>query len=88
MVFTFPLFSDETIKLSRKLSSLDLTHSICNNVIPSFDRRIYKDVEHQNLYVLDMDCDYATEILRQVLSTFRTSREYDARTSTSPSALK
>ncbi|CAL1685011.1 unnamed protein product [Lasius platythorax] len=57
---------DDTIRLSKKLSSLYLMHDIHNNVIPDFDRRIYDDLEHQNLYVLDLDCNYATEILRQV----------------------
>ncbi|XP_072744983.1 ionotropic receptor 75a-like [Anoplolepis gracilipes] len=57
--------SDDTIKLSRKLSSLHLMHGI-HNVIPDFDQKIYDDLEHQNLYVLDLDCNYATEMLRQV----------------------
>jgi len=47
-------------------------HGIHNNVIPDFDRRIYDDLEHQNLYVLDLDCNYAIEILRQVSNAFKT----------------
>ncbi|XP_072743875.1 probable glutamate receptor [Anoplolepis gracilipes] len=41
-------------------------HGIHNNIIPDFDRRIYDDLEHQNLYVLDLDCNYATKMLRQL----------------------
>ncbi|XP_050462010.1 uncharacterized protein LOC126856989 [Cataglyphis hispanica] len=66
ILLTTIVFALELLWHKKKLSSLHLTHSICNNVIPSFDRRIYNDLEHQNLYVLDMDCDYAIEILRQV----------------------
>ncbi|XP_072744979.1 glutamate receptor ionotropic, kainate 5-like isoform X2 [Anoplolepis gracilipes] len=58
--------NDNTIKLSRRLSNLYLMHGIHNNVIPDFDRRIYDDLEHQNLYVLDLDCNYASEMLRQL----------------------
>ncbi|XP_072744984.1 probable glutamate receptor [Anoplolepis gracilipes] len=57
---------DNTIKLSRRLSNLYLMHGIHNNIIPDFDRRIYDDLEHQNLYVLDLDCNYATKMLRQL----------------------
>ncbi|XP_072743848.1 uncharacterized protein [Anoplolepis gracilipes] len=56
---------DNTIKLSRKLSNLYLMHGIHND-IPDFDPRIYNDLEHENLYVLDLDCNYATKMLRQL----------------------
>lgn len=70
IIFMFALFADDTIRLSKKLSSLYLMHGIYNNVIPDFNRRIYDDLEHQNLYMLDLDCNYAIEILRQVLYIF------------------
>ncbi|XP_029171786.1 uncharacterized protein LOC114941093 [Nylanderia fulva] len=57
---------DDTIKLSKKLSSLYLMHDIYNNVIPDFNKKIYDDLKHQNLYVLDLDCNDATKILQQV----------------------
>ncbi|XP_029171788.1 uncharacterized protein LOC114941095 [Nylanderia fulva] len=41
-------------------------HSIHNNVITEFDTRIYDDLEHRNLYVLDMDCNYSLDFLRKV----------------------
>lgn len=31
---------------------------------------IHDSCKHQTLHVLDLDCDYATDILRQVLSVF------------------
>ncbi|XP_025995968.2 glutamate receptor ionotropic, delta-1 isoform X2 [Solenopsis invicta] len=58
---------DDTIKLSRILSSNYLTHTI-HNVYEEFEPKIYNDLEHRNLYVLDLDCDYATDILRQAHS--------------------
>ncbi|XP_072743877.1 probable glutamate receptor [Anoplolepis gracilipes] len=56
---------DITIKLSRRLSNLYFMHGIHND-IPDFDPRIYNDLEHENLYVLDLDCNYAKEMLRQL----------------------
>ncbi|XP_020292987.1 protein PTHB1-like [Pseudomyrmex gracilis] len=41
-----------------------VTHSVCNSV-EDLDRIIYDDSKHQNLHTLDLDCDYAAEILRQ-----------------------
>ncbi|XP_028045567.1 probable glutamate receptor [Monomorium pharaonis] len=55
---------DDTIKLSRILSSNYLTHNI-RNIYEELNPKIYNDLEHQNLYVLDLDCDYATNVLRQ-----------------------
>jgi len=40
-------------------------HSI-HNVYMEFDPRIYNNLEHQNIYVLDLNCDYAVDALRQV----------------------
>lgn len=56
---------DDTIKLSRILSKNHLTHNI-HNFYQEFNPRIYNNLEHQNLYVLDLDCDYASDVLRQV----------------------
>lgn len=56
---------DDTIKLSRILSKNHLTHNICN-FYQEFNPRIYNNLEHRNLYVLNLDCDYASDVLRQV----------------------
>ncbi|GAB1861161.1 Glutamate receptor, ionotropic kainate 5 [Camponotus japonicus] len=58
---------DDTIKLSRILSKNHLTHSI-HNFYQEFNPRIYNNLEHRNLYVLDFDCDYASDVLRQAHS--------------------
>ncbi|XP_071629010.1 ionotropic receptor 75a-like isoform X1 [Temnothorax longispinosus] len=58
---------DDTIKLSKILSSNYLTHNI-RNFYEEFDPKIYNNLEHQNLYVLDLDCDYAIDVLRQAHS--------------------
>lgn len=58
-------FADDTIKLSKILSSNYLTHSI-HDVYEEFDPRIYDNLEHRNIYVLDLDCDHAVDILRQL----------------------
>ncbi|EFN88144.1 Glutamate receptor delta-2 subunit [Harpegnathos saltator] len=42
-------------------------HSI-RNLYEEFDRRLYDNSEHRNLYVLDLNCDYAREVLRQAHS--------------------
>lgn len=63
--FIFFLFSDDIIKLSREMSSHHLIHSI-HNFVEDLEERIYDNLKHQNLYMLDLDCDYAIEILRQV----------------------
>ncbi|CAL1685006.1 unnamed protein product [Lasius platythorax] len=55
---------DNTIKLSKILSSNRLMHSI-RNFYEEFDSRIYNNLEHRNLYVLNLDCDYAPHVLRQ-----------------------
>ncbi|CAL1685007.1 unnamed protein product [Lasius platythorax] len=39
-------------------------HSI-RNFYEEFDSRIYNNLEHRNLYVLNLDCDYAPHVLRQ-----------------------
>jgi len=54
------------IKLSRTLSSNYLMHNI-RNFYEELDPKIYNDLEHQNLYMLNLDCDYAIDILRQVI---------------------
>lgn len=61
----FNFLLDDTVKLSRALSRDRLAHSI-RNLYEEFDRRVYDNLEHRNLYVLDLDCDYAIEVLRQV----------------------
>lgn len=53
------------IELSRTLSNNQLLHNI-RNFNEEFDSRIYNNLEHRNLYVLNLDCDYASDILRQV----------------------
>ncbi|XP_070162358.1 uncharacterized protein [Polyergus mexicanus] len=58
---------DDTIKLSRILSMNHLTHSI-RNFYEEFNPRIYNNLENRNLYVLDLDCDYANDVLRQAHS--------------------
>ncbi|CAL1685009.1 unnamed protein product [Lasius platythorax] len=58
---------DDTIKLSRILSRNQLMHSIRNSY-EKFNPRIYNNLEHRNLYVLDLDCDYASDVLRQAHS--------------------
>jgi len=40
-------------------------HNI-HNFYEEFDSRIYNNLEHRNLYVLNLDCDYALDVLRQV----------------------
>lgn len=40
-------------------------HSI-RNFYKELDPKIYNNLEHRNLYVLDLDCDYAIDVLRQV----------------------
>jgi len=50
------------------MSNYHLTHGI-RNFIEDFDTRIYNNVEHQNLYMLDLHCSYSIEMLRQVKST-------------------
>ncbi|KAL6448314.1 hypothetical protein ACFW04_000338 [Cataglyphis niger] len=56
---------DDTIKLSRILSKNHLTHNI-RDFYEEFNPRIYNNLEHRNLYVLDLDCDYASDVLRQI----------------------
>ncbi|XP_026823749.1 glutamate receptor U1 isoform X2 [Ooceraea biroi] len=58
---------EDTIRLSKQMSNHHLTHGI-NNFIKDFDGRIYNNLEHQNLYMLDLNCDYAIEVLRQAHS--------------------
>ncbi|KAL6264671.1 hypothetical protein P5V15_004771 [Pogonomyrmex californicus] len=53
--------------LSREMSSRRLTHGIRNSA-EDLDQRIYNNLEHQNLYALDLNCDYAIRILRQAHS--------------------
>ncbi|XP_070154746.1 probable glutamate receptor isoform X1 [Polyergus mexicanus] len=43
-------------------------HSIRNSY-EEFDSRIYNNLEHRNLYVLNLDCSYALDVLRQANST-------------------
>lgn len=59
--------TDDTIKLSKILSRNHLTHSI-RNFYEEFNPRTYNNLEHRNLYMLDLDCDYASDVLRQVAS--------------------
>ncbi|XP_029171879.1 probable glutamate receptor [Nylanderia fulva] len=42
-------------------------HSIRNSY-EEFNPRIYNNLEHQNLYVLDLDCNYASDVLQQAHS--------------------
>lgn len=58
-------FTDNMIELSTILSKNYLIHNI-NNFYEEFDSRIYDNLEHRNLYVLSLDCDYAPDVLRQV----------------------
>ncbi|XP_011700362.1 PREDICTED: glutamate receptor ionotropic, delta-1-like [Wasmannia auropunctata] len=58
---------DITTKLSRILSSNYLSHNI-RNFYEEFDPKMYNNLEHQNLYVLNLDCDYAVNILQQAHS--------------------
>ncbi|XP_012224741.2 probable glutamate receptor [Linepithema humile] len=58
---------DDTIRFSREMSRYGLAHGIRNSN-EDFDQRIYNHFEHQNLYALDLDCDYATETLQQAHS--------------------
>lgn len=51
------------------MSSNGLSHSIRNSH-EEFDRGIYDSTDHRNLYVLDLNCDYAIEVLRQVLNVY------------------
>lgn len=68
-VFSLFFSTDDTIKLSRILSSYHVTHSI-RNLHEDFDPRLYDNLEHRNLYVLDLDCDYAVDVLKQVTNCF------------------
>lgn len=65
---TLFLFSDDIIRLSREMSSRHLIHGI-HNFVEDLEERIYNNLEHQNLYMLDLDCNHAIEILRQVRSS-------------------
>ncbi|KAG5344282.1 GRID2 protein, partial [Acromyrmex heyeri] len=58
---------NDTIKLSREMSNHYLAHCI-HNFVDDLKERIYNNLEHQNLYVLDLNCDYAIKILRQAHS--------------------
>ncbi|XP_032690856.1 protein PTHB1-like [Odontomachus brunneus] len=58
---------DDTIELSRKMSNNRLTHGI-HNSFEKFDRRIHNNLEHRNLYALDLHCDYAIKMLQQAHS--------------------
>ncbi|XP_011343122.1 glutamate receptor ionotropic, delta-2 isoform X3 [Ooceraea biroi] len=55
---------DDMIKLSKILSNKYLMHSI-HNVYQEFNPKIYNNLEHQNIYILDLDCNYAVDVLRQ-----------------------
>ncbi|XP_011705907.1 PREDICTED: uncharacterized protein LOC105461119, partial [Wasmannia auropunctata] len=44
-----------------------LTHGIYN-FVEDLEERNFNNVKHQNLYMLDLHCDYAIEILRQAHS--------------------
>ncbi|KAG5343575.1 GLRK protein, partial [Acromyrmex charruanus] len=59
--------ADDTIELSRILSSNYLMHNI-HNFYEELNPKIYNNLEHQNLYMLNLDCDYAIDILRQAHS--------------------
>lgn len=41
------------------------------NFYEELDPKIYNNLEHRNLYVLDLDCDYAIDVLQQVIYTAR-----------------
>lgn len=45
-------------------------HNIHNFYLEELDPNIYNNLEHQNLYVLDLNCDYAINVLRQVTYVF------------------
>ncbi|XP_011862464.1 PREDICTED: glutamate receptor ionotropic, kainate 5-like isoform X2 [Vollenhovia emeryi] len=55
---------EDTIRLSREMSNHRLIHGI-HNFVKDIKERIHDNLEHQNLYMLDLDCDYAIELLRQ-----------------------
>lgn len=50
------------------MSSRHLIHGI-HNFVEDLEEKIYNNLEHQNLYMLDLDCNHAIEILRQVRSS-------------------
>ncbi|XP_011862466.1 PREDICTED: uncharacterized protein LOC105559058 isoform X4 [Vollenhovia emeryi] len=58
---------EDTIRLSREMSNHRLIHGI-HNFVKDIKERIHDNLEHQNLYMLDLDCDYAIELLRQAHS--------------------
>lgn len=41
------------------------------NFYEELDPKIYNNLEHRNLYVLDLDCDHAIDVLQQVTYTAR-----------------
>lgn len=45
-------------------------HNIHNFNFKELEPKIYNNLEHKNLYVLDLDCDYAIDVLRQVTYVF------------------
>ncbi|KYN40323.1 putative glutamate receptor [Trachymyrmex septentrionalis] len=49
------------------MSNHYLAHCI-HNFVDDLKERIYNNLEHRNLYVLDLNCDYAIKILRQAHS--------------------
>jgi len=51
------------------MSTHYLMHGIHNSV-ENLDEKIYNNLEHRNLYMLDLDCDYTIEILRQVSNNY------------------
>ncbi|XP_039304044.1 glutamate receptor U1 isoform X2 [Solenopsis invicta] len=55
---------DDMTGLSREMSRYHLMHGIYN--VENSEKRIYDNLEHRNLYMLDMNCDSSIEILRQI----------------------
>jgi len=47
------------------MSNHYLAHCI-HNFVDDLKERIYNNLEYQNLYVLDLNCDYDIKILQQV----------------------
>ncbi|KAI4486594.1 hypothetical protein M0804_005964 [Polistes exclamans] len=56
---------DDMIGLSKEMSKKHLSHDIQNIYNHQLDPQIYDNLEHRNLYVIDLDCDYAIDILKE-----------------------
>ncbi|KAG7198810.1 hypothetical protein KM043_001784 [Ampulex compressa] len=59
---------DDAVGLSRDASRMRLAHRI-GRAFDEFEARFYDALEHRNLYVVDLDCSYATDVLRTANSS-------------------